>query len=392
MQDTDDFLGFGDDEIAIAASAVANRRKEIAERFRDDLDFADYAENVEVDVATAPATDPAPKKKKNSERKATKKLPIEEPKPKEKERQPPAKTKAKAPAEPVEPTATPPTASEVRSTPRRRELERKKKEAAEQAPASDPERASEAAHSILSEKLQEILAAKKKKKNNATRASSDEDPAQEQEIVPKKKAKKSKEGPSQPASQENVPKKKAKRLREEPAQPSSGSKQLIRPSKLGGFGAKSESSKLSPGGSAPNSSSSTPAPATTPTRLFGSSPSELIVEGKRAWKPSAKVQDQMDAESPAVKQFITQYADAMAGKKDKGGGGKAKQPQDEGMQKIERILKGETLQTTFRFKYFARLLMTCTVKKFNWYEWTFWAELFLPPKGVPVPGRLDVEQ
>lgn len=79
----------------------------------------------------------------------------------------------------------------------------------------------------------------------------------------------------------------------------------------------------------------------------------MIVEGKRAWKPSAKVQEKMDAESPAVKQFITQYADAMA-KKDKGGGSKAKQPQDEGMQKIERILKGES---TFEYKYSSCVLL-----------------------------------
>ena len=37
--DVDDFLGFGDDEIAIAASAVANRKKEIA-----DADYADMDE------------------------------------------------------------------------------------------------------------------------------------------------------------------------------------------------------------------------------------------------------------------------------------------------------------------------------------------------------------
>ena len=336
MQDTDDFIGFGDDEIAITASAVANRRREIVERYREDFS-ADYAENVEstFDVVVVPATGPAPKKKKIPERKAAaKKLPNEEPKPKAKEKQPTAKTPA------PEPSATPP---EVRSTPRRRESDRNKKEAVEQ--MSDRERANEAAHSILSEKLQEILAAKKKKKN-ATRASLDEESAQEKEIVPKKKAKRSKEEP--PAQQ-----------------PSSGNKQLIRPSKLGGFGSAGNSvvagSRKSPGGSAPISSSS-PAPSsatptTTPTRLFGGSPSELIVEGKRAWKPSAKVQEKMDAESPEVKQFITQYADAMA-KKDKGGGNKAKQPQDEGMQKIERILKGEStcrqLIRTWRHRTYRR--------------------------------------
>ena len=335
VQDTEDFIGFGDDEIAITASAVANRRREIVERYREDFS-ADYAENVEstFDVVVVPATGPAPKKKKIPERKAAaKKLPNEEPKPKAKEKQPTATTPA------PEPSATPP---EVRSTPRRRESDRNKKEAVEQ--MSDRERANEAAHSILSEKLQEILAAKKKKKN-ATRASLDEESAQEKEIVPKKKAKRSKEEPAQ--------------------QPSSGNKQLIRPSKLGGFGSAGNSvvagSRKSPGGSAPISSSS-PAPSsatptTTPTRLFGGSPSELIVEGKRAWKPSAKVQEKMDAESPEVKQFITQYADAMA-KKDKGGGNKAKQPQDEGMQKIERILKGEStcrqLIRTWRHRTYRR--------------------------------------
>ena len=303
------------------------------------MDFADYAENVDVTgfggfvpaTDSVPKNDPVPKedparkkKKKNTERKATNKLPKEEERPKAKERQLPAKTKMVAAPEPTPP---PP---EARSTPRRRELDRKKKEAEEQATSADPEQANEAAHSILSEKLQEILAAKKKKKNT-TRASLDGEPDQEKEIVPTKKAKRSKDEP-------------------QPAKPSSGSKQLIRPSKLGGFGsAKSPvvaGSRHSPGGSAPNSSSSPAAAPTTPTRLFGSSPSELIVEGKRAWKPSAKVQEKMDAESPAVKQFITQYADAMA-KKDKGGGNKAKQPQDEGMQKIERILKGESTSKSY---------------------------------------------
>ena len=105
VQDAEDFIGFGDDEIAITASAVANRRKEIVERYREDFS-ADYAENVEstFDVVVVPATGPAaPKKKKIPERKAAaKKLPNEEPKPKAKEKQPTATTPA------PEPSATPP--------------------------------------------------------------------------------------------------------------------------------------------------------------------------------------------------------------------------------------------------------------------------------------------
>ncbi len=56
-------------------------------------------------------------------------------------------------------------------------------------------------------------------------------------------------------------------------------KALIRPSKLGGF-----------------EGFSTPPPsAESAPRLFDSSPAELIVEGKRQWKPSFKVQVRRDS-------------------------------------------------------------------------------------------------
>ena len=317
VQETEDFHGFEDDEIAIAVSAAAHQKKDIAERFREDISASDNMDIVDI----GGAADPVSKNKAIPKRKAIKKSP----KGGIKEKRAPLKT-----PEPEQPRETAP--EDVRKTPRRRELERKKATAEDE---SKPDRAHETAplKGLLSERLQEILATKK----NKGRASPDAETPQEKEIVPKKKAKRSKEEPA--------------------VKPSSGSKQLIRPSKLGGFGNTASSAtptvagsisfggsgrQLQLPGSAPDSSPSPPSASvavapTTPTRLFGTSPSELIVEGKRAWKPSAKVQEKMDAESPAVKQFITQYADAMA-KKDN----KAKQPQDEGMQKIERILKGES--------------------------------------------------
>ena len=296
-------------------SAAAHQKKDIAERFREDISASDNPDIVDIGGAAAPVS----KSKAIPKRKAIKKL---------------AKggigEKQEAPLKTPEPEPRETAPEEVRKTPRRRELGRKKATAEEEESKSDRAQETAPAKGLLSERLQEILAAKKKSKG---RASPDAETPQEKEIVPKKKAKRSKEEPA--------------------AKPSSGSKQLIRPSKLGGFGHTSGATPTVAGsisfggsgrqlqlpGSAPDSSASPPSASvapTTPTRLFGTSPSELIVEGKRAWKPSAKVQEKLDAESPAVKQFITQYADAMA-KKDN----KAKQPQDEGMQKIERILKGE---------------------------------------------------
>ncbi len=78
---------------------------------------------------------------------------------------------------------------------------------------------------------------------------------------------------------------------------SSGPKQLIRPSKLGGFGAGDASGGFFSTSQDPSSSS----------RLFGSSPAELIVEGKRQWKPSFKIQESME-----IKKSITQYATAIS--------------------------------------------------------------------------------
>jgi len=85
-------------------------------------------------------------------------------------------------------------------------------------------------------------------------------------------------------------------------------KALLRPSKLGNLGSPSSvqsgsnlfSASLSDSSSGPTSSSSTP-------RLFESSPADLIVEGKRQWKPTAKVQESID-----MKKSIAQYANAMA--------------------------------------------------------------------------------
>lgn len=99
------------------------------------------------------------------------------------------------------------------------------------------------------------------------------------------------EGRAEEENQEEiVPKKKAKMDKKESKDESqSAPKLLIRPSKLGSF------------------------------RSLGhlhssSSPSDLIVEGKRQVKPSAKIQEQMSSSGVDVKKSITQYADAMATK------------------------------------------------------------------------------
>ena len=116
---------------------------------------------------------------------------------------------------------------------------------------------------------------------------------------------------------------KVNKLKRAPKQP----KQLIRPSKLGGFGA--------PPSFAPPPSTSSSAVAsfsgdfsTVPPseRLFGSSPSDLIIEGKRQWKPSVKMQ-----ESGQMKKSISDYADAVANQPNK----------DKDMSKIGRILASQ---------------------------------------------------
>lgn len=100
--------------------------------------------------------------------------------------------------------------------------------------------------------------------------------------------------------------------------PGSKSRLLIRPSKLGGFG---QSSTLF--GAPANSFLSTEnkssnavgfGPAKT-SRLFETSAADLIVEGKRQWKPSIKVQEATsfsDLSGNLIKKSITKYADAVA--------------------------------------------------------------------------------
>ena len=110
---------------------------------------------------------------------------------------------------------------------------------------------------------------------------------------------------------------------------------LIRPSKLGSF--EGLSSQTTPSSSSSSSSGG---------RLFGSSPTELIVEGKRQWKPSFKVQ-----ESQEMKKTISQYANAVAGSGG-GAGGKAASNSQGGsaaaspsaaaaQEKIQRILASQ---------------------------------------------------
>ena len=135
-------------------------------------------------------------------------------------------------------------------------------------------------------------------------------------------------------------------------------KQLIRPSKLGSFG-------IMPGFNSTLASLSKSAPtfgklpslSSSSSSLFGASPADLIVEGKRQWKPSQKVQERINlctVESSAtsttsdIKKSITQYADAISSKSTSkpnsanlSGARDEDEFADENHEKIQRILASQ---------------------------------------------------
>ncbi len=223
---------------------------------------------------------------------------------------------------------------------------------------------------ILSKRLQEILASNGNKRRESRTPLRFEDSAAE---TPKKKAKlrSAENRPAQSAPDKSSSKTgKAKESVSQPP-PAEGQKMLIRPSKLGGFGSPS----FAPSGSGFSFGASSRFGQETPakeadaagedlspaaaacagaTRLFGSSPSELIVEGKRQWKPSAKVQEKIHDESSVttMKKSITDYVDAIATKSNKNSGPKSSsgegssgsegsKEEDENLQRIQRALASQ---------------------------------------------------
>jgi len=105
-----------------------------------------------------------------------------------------------------------------------------------------------------------------------------------------------KEAPSSSASKKSKKRKASKDVME--TAPPPPAKTLIRPSKLGSLGSPQP---------LPNAPSGTFSSSPSPAGLFESSPAELIVEGKRQWKPTAKLQESLD-----MKKSIAQYANAVA--------------------------------------------------------------------------------